>query len=317
MRKKTAMDTIQNHKHTRKTSLPGHLAAIAAVATWGYSFVSSKVLLDHGLGPVQIYVLRFLMAYVLVLLYSHKRLFAHSMREEALMAICGITSGSLYFIAENTALNYTLATNVSLLTSLSPLITAIMVSLLYKSEHLGIGTWIGSLLALAGVVCVVFNSSTNFEVRPLGDILSVAAAFSWAVYSLVLRRINAAYDVWFITRKTFFYGLITAIPFLAFETTGTSLTVALSSGEVIGNLLFLGVGASLVGYLMWAYSVRRLGAVRANNYMYFQSIITMIVAAIVLGEPITLLGCTGIVLIVGGLWVGDNISSIIGRKSGG
>ncbi len=295
--------------------LPGHLAGIAAVTMWGYSFVSTKVLLDYGLGPVQIYVLRFILAYGIVLLFSHKRLFAHSFREEWLMALCGITSGSLYFIAENTALNYTLATNVSLLTSLSPLITAIMVALLYKSEHLGFGMWVGSLMALAGVVCVVFNSSASFEVRPLGDFLSVAAAFSWAVYSLVLRRINAAYDVWFITRKTFFYGLVTALPFLAFESSDVSLSLALLDGEVIGNLLFLGLGASMTGYLLWAFSVRRLGAIRANNYMYFQSIITMIVAAIVLGEQITLLGCTGIVLIIGGLWMGDNISRFMSKRA--
>lgn len=311
------MRTDSESKISRKSMLPGHLAALAAVTTWGYSFVSSKVLLDHGLGPVQIYVLRFLLAYIIVLFFSHKRLFAHSFREEILMALCGITSGSLYFIAENTALNYTLATNVSLLTSLSPLITAIMVAMLYKSERLGFGTWVGSLLALAGVVCVVFNSNANFEVRPLGDLLSVAAAFSWAVYSLVLRKINAAYDVWFITRKTFFYGLITALPFMAFETTDTPLFTALRSGEVIGNLLFLGLGASTIGYLLWAFSVRRIGAIRANNYMYFQSIITMIVAAIVLGEKITLLGCTGIVLIIGGLWMGDNISRFIGGKARG
>lgn len=295
-------------------TLWGHLAALFAVAMWGYSFVSSKVLLESGLGPVQIYVLRFVLAYIVVICICHKRLWANSITDEIMLGLCGLTSGSLYFIAENTALQYTLATNVSLLTSMSPLITAILLAALYKNEKLGIGTWIGSLLAILGVGCVVFNSSSDFQIRPLGDFLSLAAALSWAVYSLILRRISAGYDVWFITRKTFFYGLLTSLPFLFFEPWPGNFGDVITSGRVIGNLLFLGLGASTFAYLMWAMSVRSVGALKANNYMYFQSIITLVVSYFVLGEPITLIGVLGILLIVGGLWFGDNINRYLSER---
>lgn len=292
----------------------GHLAGIITISMWGYSFVSSKVLLEHGLGPVEIYVLRFLLAYLIVLCLNHKRLTAHTIGEEALFAVCGLCAGSLYFIAENTALEYTLATNVSLLTSMSPLITALLVALIYKTEKLGVGSWVGSAIAVMGVVCVVFNSSHSLEVRPLGDFLSLAAAFSWAIYSLVLRRLNARYDVWFITRKTFFYGLVTAVPFLIFERDTVNIIEAIQQPAVWGNLLFLGLGASTVAYVLWALTVKQVGAVRANNYMYLQPVITLVVSAVVLGEKITLLGCTGIVLIIGGLWLGENINKYLARN---
>ena len=310
------MKSIKPGIRQPRAAIAGHLAALAAVAMWGYSFVSSRELLINELGPVQSYVLRFLLAYFVVLCICHKRLFASTLTDELLMMLCGLTSGSLYFIAENTALQYTLATNVSLLTSMSPLITAIVLGLFYKNETLGIGTWIGSVLAVMGVVCVVFNSSTNFEVNPLGDFLSLAAAFSWTVYSLILRKISAGYDVWFITRKTFFYGLLTSLPFLAFEPWPADFGAIIGRGEVICNLLFLGLGASTTGYLLWAFSVRNIGALKANNYMYFQSIFTLVVAYLVLGEKITLIGVTGIILIVGGLWVGDNINALIDKRKG-
>jgi len=99
-------------------TIVGHLAGVITVAMWGYSFVSSRVLLDNGLGPVQIYVLRFALAYALILFLSHKKLFAHNIHDEFMFLLCGLCAGSLYFIAENTALEYTLTTNVSLLTSL-------------------------------------------------------------------------------------------------------------------------------------------------------------------------------------------------------
>lgn len=297
-------------------TLLGHIAAFVAVMMWGYSFVSSKVLLDNGLGPVQIYICRFVLAYLIMVCISHRRLFSASWHEEGMFCLCGLCAGSLYFIAENTALEYTLTTNVSLLTSMSPLLTAILVACIYKTEKLGIGTWIGSAIAIAGVVCVVFNSSTSLEVRPLGDLLSLAAAFSWAAYSLVLRRLNANYDVWFISRKTFFYGLVTAVPFAFFEDGNASLATVLTLPEVYGNLLFLGLGASTIAYVLWALSVKHLGAIKANNYMYLQSIITLIVSAIVLSERVTAVGYIGIALIIGGLWVGDNIDKIrMARKT--
>lgn len=295
-------------------TLIGHIAAFATVAMWGYSFVSSKVLLENGLGPVHIYFYRFVIAYLLILIVSHKRLWASNWRDEGLFVLCALTSGSLYFIAENTALQYTLTTNVSLLTSLSPLITVMLVGLIYKNEKIGIGTWLGSAIAITGVGCVVLNSSTSLEVRPLGDFLALSAALSWAFYSLMLRRLNAHYDVWFISRKTFFYGVLTAIPFMIFEQESVPVINIISRPEVIGNLLFLGVGASFIAFVLWALTIKQVGAVKANNYMYLQSIVTLVVSAIVLGEHVNPIGYLGIALILGGLWAGENINRILVKR---
>lgn len=300
-------------RKTGKGALMAHIAAFVVVTMWGYSFVSSRQLLDNGLGPVQIYILRFLLAYLVVLVMCHRHFRAANLREEGMFALCGLFAGSLYFIAENTALEYTMATNVALITSLSPLITVLLVALVYRTEQPGLGTWIGSALAIAGVTCVVFNGNSEFEFGPIGDMLSLGAAFSWAIYSLVLRRLNANYDIWFVTRKTFFYGLVTAIPFLFFEQNDVALGQVIGRPAVWGNLLFLGLGASTLAYLLWALSVKELGAVKANNYLYLQSIVTLIVSAMVLDERVTVMGYLGVFLIIAGLWSGDNINKIIQR----
>lgn len=298
-----------NNRFSRSAMWLVHIAALVCVSIWGLSFVSTKVLLNCGMGPVEIYMYRFIIAYILVLFFSHKRLFAYNWREEGMFAICGICAGSIYFIAENTALKYTLATNVSLLTSLSPLITAFLAGFIYRNERPGRGVLIGSAIAFLGVACVIFNASATLEVRPLGDILSIGAAFSWALYSLVLRRVSANYDVWFITRKTFFYGVISAIPFLLMEPSLKNPLSFLHNTDVIINVLFLAVGASLVGYLLWSLAVKKMGAVKANNYMYFQSVMTMIASAIIIGEPITTVGVIGCAMIIGGLYLGDRLNS--------
>ena len=296
------------------TMLLAHLGALVAVIMWGVSFVSTKVLLDNGMQPVEVYVYRFLIAYVLVLCMSHKRFMCHSWRDELQFAVCGLCAGSIYFIAENTALQYTLVSNVSLLTSTSPLIVVLLVAILYKNERPNRGVVLGSLVAFLGVACVIFNSSFNLEIRPLGDFLSLGAAFGWAIYSLVLRRLNILYDAWFITRKTFFWGIVTALPFMLFEPEMTTLDFIIAHPVVLGNLLFLAVGASVVGYIMWARSVKSLGAVKSNNYLYFQSIVTLVVSALLLGEKVSIVGYTGCGLILLGLWLSDYLGRRFAAK---
>ena len=63
-----------------------------------------------------------------------------------------------------------------------------------------------------------------------------------------------------------------------------------------------------------AQCIKQLGAVTANNYMYLQTVVTLVVSAIVLGEHVSVLGYIGIVLILGGLWVGDNVNKILARR---
>lgn len=293
--------------HTAKGnsgSLLFHVGALLTVMAWGVSFVSTKVLLDHGLRPAEIYVYRFTLAYLMLLAVNHRRLLSNSVRDELLFMICGLCAGSIYFIAENTAIEYTLVSNVSLIVTTSPLITALLVGVIYKSERLGRGTMAGSVIAFLGVACVIFNSSFVVKMNPIGDLLSLSAAASWAVYSLVLKKLNALYSVMFISRKTFFYGIITALPYMLFEP-GLSSPAVLLDAAVLPHLLFLGMFASMLAYVVWAQAVKRLGAVKASNYLYFSPIVTLIASVFFLGEHITVVGYIGCALILGGVWLGD------------
>ena len=287
--------------------LLSHLGAVLVMSAWGASFVSTKVLLDNGLHPAEIYVYRFLLAYLLILIVCHKRLWSRTWRDELLFATCGLCGGSIYFIAENTALQYTFATNVSLITSLSPIITTIIIGAIYKSERPKRGFIYGSSIAFVGVACVVLNSSTSLEVRPLGDFLSLLAAIAWSVYSIVLKRLNRTYSVMFISRKTFFYGIITAIPFVLIEPEIASPAILLRP-TVMANLLFLGLFASMLGYVLWAEAIKRLGALTASNYLYFQPIVTMIASALLIDERVTVVGVVGCALIIIGVWLSDFLS---------
>lgn len=295
---------------TRRSSTKGqglwlyHLYALIVVSAWGLSFICTRVLLDNGLHPIEIYVYRFIVAYLCLFTICHKKIWANSLKDELLFVMCGMVAGSVYFISENVALEYTLVSNVSLITSLSPLLTVLLLGAVYKSSRPRSGAYIGSAVAFIGVGLVIFNTSFNLSINPLGDMLALLAALCWAIYSLILKPLNANYDAQFITRKVFFYGVLTALPFLAFEPELSPMSTLLRP-TVFLNLLFLSIMCSLGCYLLWAYAVLKLGAVTTSNYLYFQPVVTLVFSVIILHEAVTAIGLTGCILILLGVWLAD------------
>ncbi|MDE5561142.1 MAG: DMT family transporter, partial [Bacteroidaceae bacterium] len=144
-------------------TLLSHLLALCTVCIWGLTFVSTKVLIGMGLSPTEIFVYRFLIAYLCILTISHKRLLAGSARDEALLFLAGLSGGSLYFITENHALRLTPASDVSLLICTSPVFT-ILLGYIFLNGEFRFRMVTGTLLALCGVGFVVFNGTVNLGI---------------------------------------------------------------------------------------------------------------------------------------------------------
>lgn len=290
-----------------------HLGAFVTAAAWGSSFLSTKVLMvDGGFTPTEMYVYRFAVAYILLLCITFRKMFANSWRDELQLMLCGICAGSLYFITENYALQNTSTGNVSLLASISPLFTAAIMGLVFRTRIAG-GVIIGSIVAFIGVACVIFSNGEGFVIKPTGDLLAICASLSWAVYTIAAKRLIPIYSGLFITRKLFFYGVITAAPFLFWQhaVTGTPYHFAelfdFTHPQYLLNFAFLVMFCSVLAYLVWNEVMRILGPVATNNYLYLQPLVTMVAAYFVLGEEIHTLGYIGCFLIIGGLVVADKL----------
>lgn len=291
---------------TRNSNIFYHLVAFLTVAIWGTTFVATKVLMLNGLSPAQIFTLRFSIAYVLMLCFNHRRFLADSWRDEAKMALLGITGGSLYFYSENEAMNFTTTTNTSLIVCSCPLFATLLVRMVYKdSSRIHIVQLLGSLLAFVGMIIVVLNGRFVLHLSPVGDALAFTACMCWAIYSLLMKSVSNHYGAAFITRKVFFYGVLTILPYYLFIPGFPPIEV-FSRPQVFGNLLFLGCLASMICFLTWNWCISKLGTVKATNWVYFNPITTMIFASWVLDEKITppyfLVGATCILL---GMYVAD------------
>lgn len=278
-----------------------HLAALFTVSVWSATFVSTKALIAAGLTPAEIFLMRFALGYLCILPLAPRRLRAENRRDEAAFAAAGVCGGSLYFLLENVALEYAPASNVSLLVCTAPVWTALAAGRADRGERMTRRQAAGAALAAAGMALVVLNGRFVLHISPAGDLLALAAALSWMGYSLVIKRLGARYPASFIARKVFFYGMATILPVFAFRPFAATGEL-LARPVVWANLLFLGVVASGFCYALWNAVMRRLGAVRATNYIFFNPLVTMLTAALCIGERITAPALAGAAMILCGMW---------------
>lgn len=285
------------------SNLKYHILATVTVLVWGVTFVNSKILLQHGMEAHEIFTLRFLFAYICIWTISPHRLWADNKKDELCFILLGITGGSLYFITENMAVKLDYVTNVSFIVCTAPLITSILAILFLKDVKATKSLVVGSVIATMGVALVVFNGHFVLNLNPLGDFLAVSAAFCWAIYSILLRFVRH-YSSVFITRKVFFYGLVTVLPVYLVRPWTFPLTGFLHVA-VWGNLLFLGVIASFVCFLTWSFVSKKLGALTASNYIYLNPVSSLIASAVVLNEPMTVLAYVGSAQILVGVYLSN------------
>ncbi len=285
--------------------LAGHLAALFTIIIWGTTFISTKVLL-MDFKPVEILFFRFIIGYAALLLVCPHRMKGVGHRQEVTFVLAGLSGICLYYLLENIALTYTMASNVGVVISVAPFFTAILSRFFLQSEgRLRANFFIGFVVAMAGVAMISFNGS-RLELNPAGDVLAVLAAFVWACYSILTRKISSfGYPVILTTRRTFFYGILFMVPtFFLFD--GEMELKRFADMTHLLNILYLGLGASALCFVTWNLAVKVLGAVKTSVYIYMVPVITVVTSVLVLQEPVTWVSVMGTVLAVAGLFLSEH-----------
>lgn len=285
----------------------GHMAALLTIIIWGTTFISTKVLLVD-FEPVEILFFRFILGFFALFAACPRRLKTAGRNEELTFAAAGLCGICLYYLLENIALTYTLASNVGVIISVAPFFTAILSHLLVKDgERLTANFFLGFVVAVAGICLISFNGSA-LQLNPAGDLLALAAAFVWACYAILTKKISGfGYPTVPATRRIFFYGIIFMIPTLfVFD---FRLGAARFQNPVyLLNLLFLGLGASALCFVTWNFAVKLLGAVKTSIYIYMVPVITVVTSVLILHEQITPMAAAGTALTLAGLLISEHKS---------
>lgn len=293
------MNNNLQHKHTL-----GHLIALLTILLWGTTFISTKVLLAY-FEPVEILIFRFIIGFTALFLVCPRRLKKTTARQEVFFAAAGLCGICLYYLLENIALTFTLASNIGVIVSVSPFFTALLTHLLLKGEEgLKKSFFIGFLFAMAGIF-LLSTGGTGVALNPAGDLLALLASVVWAFYSVLTKKIaEFGYHIILTTRRIFFYGILFMIPAMFFFDFHLKLN-RFSNPVCLINILFLGLGASALCFVTWNFSVRALGPVKTSVYIYMIPVITVCASVLILHETITLTAALGILLTLAGLFLSE------------
>lgn len=282
----------------------GHFAALLTIVIWGTTFISTKILLTD-FQPVEILFFRFVMGFLVLLAAYPKTLKTADYKQELTFAAAGLCGICLYYLLENIALTFTLASNVGVIISVAPFFTAILAHLSAKSEEpLRARFFVGFAVAMVGIILISFHGS-KLKLNPVGDLLAVAAALVWACYSILTRKISGfGYPVILSTRRTFFYGILFMIPALFFFDFELNLS-RFANMTYLFNILYLGLGASALCFVTWNFAVKQLGAVKTSVYIYMVPVITVVTSILILHERLTMLSGIGTILTLIGLFLSE------------
>ncbi|MBQ0078656.1 MAG: DMT family transporter, partial [Eubacterium sp.] len=217
----------------------------------------------------------------------------------------GLTGICLYYLLENIALTFTMASNVGVILAVAPFFTGLAVYFFMREgERLTVGLFVGFAVALVGIAFISFNG-TKLQLNPIGDMLAIFAAMVWAVYSLCTRKIaNLGYATLPATKRIFGYGIIFMIPAMGIFHFNMDFS-KLADPTNIFCLAFLGLGASAICFVSWNYALKLIGIVASSVYIYIGPVITVVAAAVILHEPITMMMAVGTVLTLAGMVISE------------
>ncbi|WP_117161474.1 DMT family transporter [Paraliobacillus sp. X-1268] len=266
----------------------------------------------NDLAPFTIAFFRLFVAFLVVLpvglksAWNNRELFLKYKKPFIIMSLTGVTFFNMFIYA---SLQFTTASNVSVLETVIPVITILLSAWLLK-ERLRKIQWAGVILSVFGAVWVVLNgevmqiTTINWNI---GDFIMVGAILCWAVYSIYVKQYMHFFPSIAGLLVMTSISLIVLFPLVMMEWLFLGVPDLFQS-EYVVSLLYLGIFPSLIALLLYNHAVQKLGASKASLFLNFLPVITMLGAYLWLGESITLIQIGGALLVIVGVIITTQVN---------
>ncbi len=295
-----------------------------AILCWSITFVNTRsLLLDFS--ALEIMFIRFALAWAALCGWAflkERGSIRWMGRYELLFAAMGFSGVVAYQFLENCAIYYTNASNVAILVSIGPIVTALFARLFLKDKALSLNVITGSLFAICGAAFVSLNGVFELAVHPLGDLMALGGMLCWGVYSILIVKANkCGLSAIAATRKVFGWAIVMMLPVMVWGATESGFYALDGSFSVCTdfelnverfsrplncvNLCFLGLCASALAFALWSKACAALGVVKTTICLYLEPIIAVVFAVLFLGETVSLMSVIGGVLIAVGVYVAN------------
>ncbi len=265
-----------------------YLLIISAVIFWGSSFIATKVALRE-LSPETIVSLRLIIAsaFLFITALLLKKDFAINFKSHSFIFLLALIA-VFHLMIQVTGLKYTTASNTGWIIGTAPIFMAILAAIFFR-EKIGLLKISGIIIAMFGLLLLIGKGNiTNVDlIKNKGDLLVLASAFTWGVYSMVNKKISLSYSPLMTILYLFIMMAVIIIPFNLNAASVNSVVHLSLNGWI--SILFLGLFCSGIAYVIWAYSLRDLESAKVGAFLYFEPLVTVLAAWVLLSESITVL----------------------------
>ena len=280
----------------------GYLFALMATVIWSGNFIVARGL-SSEIAPVTLAFCRWTTATVVLLpfafaaLYRQRTELLSSLRHLIPTAFMGVTVfNTLIYIAGHK----TTALNLSLIAIFSP-VFIIVLAHIFLNDRITMTRLCGVVLSVLGVVMLTTRGDLGLLLELQfneGDLLMLFATLIFAIYTILVRRKPVTLLPTAYLGANFILGWIMLLPWVLWE--WTYAPPVMPAPHVLGSILYIGVGASLLAYLFWNYAIASIGPAKAGIVYYSLPLFCGIEAWLILGEAITWVhGLSGFLIVCG------------------
>lgn len=292
-------------RRLRKSHAIPIVEATLAATAWGASFVATKVALRY-VSPATVVWLRFAMGVAILggAVWLRRQFIAPGWKELGYLAFLGFLGIAFHQWLQSTALLTTQATNSAWIVATTPIFMALL-GWVVLGEKLNWTQALGILTAAVGVLLVVskgdLTSLAAGKIGAIGDLLVLVSALNWAVFSALSRRGLRQYPATLMMFYVMAFGWF-FISLLFLNGPGLREIANLNREGWLG-ISFLGIFCSGFAYIFWYDALQKLSVAQAGVFIYFEPLVTVVVAAYVIAEPLLLASLIGGVAILLGVWL--------------
>jgi drug/metabolite transporter (DMT)-like permease len=276
---------------------PAVAAAIATtVCIWASAFVAIRAALRGGYGPIQIAMLRYATASVVLAIWSIFRgLRAPERRDWLRLAICSVVGLVLYAVLVNTGEIHVTAGMASFVISTVPIFAAIFAAM-FTTERMRRLGWLGLAISLSGTALLAFGTGSKFGFE--GSVLIlIAAAIAQATQFVLQKPLVQRYGALSVTSWSIWIATACLSPFAP----ATLRSIRTATAAATSAVIYLGVASTVIGYAAWAYATARIPVARITAFLYCVPPIATLIGWLTLGERPALLGLVGGAIAIGGV----------------
>jgi len=273
------------------------------ILIWGNSFVVVQIAIDDGATPTLIAMGRFLVASAIfggyIILRRPAWIDRSDLRLFLLLAFMGI---GIYYVFQYYGVHLAGPSVTSILVTLLCPIMIFLLSYLRLGERIGPWQKLGLAVSAVGSYFVITNGTTAFISdweSLVGGAFAVVCAVFWAYYTVEGKKVVKKYDPFVSTAYIALMGTVMLVPFAIAEVQ-LSGTVEINA-SYIAAALYLGVLCTVIGYVFWFRALAGLTASSTGATLYFEPIVTIIFAWILLGQGIGWVSAVGGLLVMVGV----------------